>query len=154
MTPTRIEDVFAVLLEVDPAEPKGLRDLSEGTAEGLARKAGMSDMTSKRNLLKLKAQGRAHIHTWTDSHPRAAVWVRGPGEDAPKPARMSREEHNRVSRERMRRLAAERASMADQRDGYFKDQTMLHIEWARRHPQTWFAALLGAQSIQPMKEAA
>jgi hypothetical protein len=140
----RTEDVFAALR--DPATEAALnqRRVGDGTIERIAKEIGVSWVTVRRQLGKLKKRDRAHIVGWTDGCSRAPIWASGPGEDAPKPALRTTEEIR--ARQRAYREAAK-----ERRAGLDPDQCTPSKELDRINkyidqvlaagPRSWCAAL-------------
>ena len=70
-----------------------LIELGEATCVELERRCGISNPCVSTALNKLKAAGKAHVSYWKRVGSKSAfsrVWVPGPGEDAPRPAKVPR----------------------------------------------------------------
>ena len=70
-----------------------LNELGEATCVELERRCGISNPSVSVALNKLKAADKAHVSHWTRVGSKSAfsrVWVPGPGEDAPRPAKVPR----------------------------------------------------------------
>lgn len=70
-----------------------LTELGEATCVELERHCGISNPCVSAALNKLKAADKAHVSHWTRVGSKSAfsrVWVPGPGEDAPRPAKVPR----------------------------------------------------------------
>lgn len=117
----------AAVLAALPATPRLLR-----------RRTGLGQATNSRWLADLKAADEAHIGRWRRTVGRfAAVWVAGPGKDAPKPEPRSQAARDRARRERER--AALRADLTDR-------AARLAAAVPRRDPLV--AALFGPASLE------
>lgn len=70
-----------------------LAELGEATCVELGLRCSMASASVNAALLKLRADKKVHVERWTDPKPKGAsarVWVLGPGEDAPRPAKAPR----------------------------------------------------------------
>lgn len=141
MQKTRIEEVYKALRTVEE-ESSRRHGKGDGTAERLGNEIGIGGNNVRNNLRKLKAQGRAHILCWTDYYIHAPVWVKGAGEDAPKPPPLTKEEylqrHLDLQRERRQKAREEAGGRTKKERAASLEQ---HIEQARIKPQSWFSAL-------------
>jgi len=81
----KTEDVFAALRDPATEAATNSRRAGDGTIDRIAKELRTTINTVRRQLMKLRKQGRAHIIGWTESSPRAPIWAAGAGEDAPKP---------------------------------------------------------------------
>lgn len=84
--------VFALLPDAQDLEGVAPAELTAYTPIGIATALGCVPAHAARSLRRLRETKRAHIYKWVPSnlddpdHIRGpAVWVRGPGEDAPRP---------------------------------------------------------------------
>lgn len=135
MRSSKIELVYDAL-----PTSKAAAESNTSTPDALAMRTRASGSNVRNNLKKLRDEGRAHILRWTGTNPPAPVWVRGPGEDAPRPPPLSQEEVRRRHRERQQ--ARRQEERVEPIAGLARQLTYESIERARRTPQPWFAALI------------
>lgn len=85
--PCRKEEVFALLPSPEVVTWTKTKRGAVGTVTSLCKRTGhASAPVVMRYLKKLHDEGRAYIGTWNRTRKApAAVWVRGPGEHAPRP---------------------------------------------------------------------
>lgn len=133
---SKIELIYAAL----PSADVGAKS-SDSTPDALAMRTRASGSNVRNNLRKLKAENRAHILRWTTTNPPGPVWVSGPGEDAPRPLPLSKEEIRRRHTERQR--ARRKEERVDPTIGLARQLTYESIERARHRPQSWCSALMG-----------
>lgn len=147
MRQDHIEEVYAVLADAHTLANADVMRL--GLAMHIAHVIGADRSSVHRGLLRLHDEQRAHIHSWmrTRGTAYAAIWVRGPGVNAERPGAMTRDEVNRLKRER-RRAANNgeltplgRKKLEDSRHMESRRKTDTTVERARAMPQTWFSSL-------------
>lgn len=134
------EEVYAWLPRAEDIAPGKVFGKGEGSAQKMSAMIGIGVKAALNNLNRLKAENRAHIHAWTQSSCPAPVWVKGPGEDAPKAVPMTRPELLKRQVDARRERRASEASMA-QEVGTAVERTARTIERARQQPCDPFAAL-------------
>lgn len=104
--PNRKIDVLAFLPEKEAALRSRVSKV--GTTEWLMEQTGMGKGTVNQYLAQLKAAGLAHIgrRNRTTRMP-AAVWVKGPGEDAPMPPKLTTAVYSRRFRRNVARAISQ-----------------------------------------------
>ncbi|MGZ3676611.1 MAG: hypothetical protein ACXVCO_20090 [Ktedonobacterales bacterium] len=138
MAASKRDQVVAELrtAEEEVTLPHGMGD---GTADRINRVTGISAQNVRKHLDKLYGEELAHIFCWTDSHPRAPVWVAGAGEHAPKPAPLPKEEIRRREAIRQRSRCTQKREVREA--GWTRQATYACIERVRQTPQTWLSPL-------------
>lgn len=139
MTASKLEIVTAALrtAEQEAGQPHGKGD---GTADRIHRATGISAQNVRNHLEKLGKDGKAHILCWTDSHSTAPVWVLGPGENAPKPAGLSKDEARRRHNDLQNRTRRQKVEVRE--PGWGLRATYERIETVRKSPQSWCSPLM------------
>lgn len=142
----RKEKLVTLLLEPEEVTWSKSRLGKRGTVELMKSKLGVNDNTMSRYLNELYADGRAHIGRWhrTAGCP-AAVWVKGPGEHAPKPERQDGNVYKRKYRKNKANAIARARDGKPYDKRYAKhvavaiaDDTVARTSVA---PVTWLSAL-------------
>jgi hypothetical protein len=141
MAASKIDQVVAALrtAEQEATHPHGKGD---GTADRIHRETGISPQNIRKHLDTLFNDGKAHIFCWTDNFVRAPVWVLGPGEHAPEPQPMSKEEAR--SRGMLGQLKERTVDRDVREPGWAKVETYAYIERVRHAPQSWCSPLMEA----------
>jgi hypothetical protein len=154
-TQDRKEETYDWIPTADQIAPGKVFGKGDGTAQVLMRETGMSNKAAQNNLKRLKEEGRIHILTWTRTKSPAAVWVRGAGEDAPRPPRLTPDE---VLARKLRSQKTARENQKPKNDRNYvmlnaRERTVSTIEQARQQPHSWFSAL-GSIDEQDGEQAA
>lgn len=145
--PCRKEEVFALLPAPEVIAWSKSKRGALGTTISLQKRTGIDSPPAViRYLKKLHDEGRAYIGTWnrTKKSP-AAVWVRGPGEHAPRPEPLPRKVTDARYRKN-RATAIERARAGKTYDERYRHHVgaALATDTVRRSsvaPVSWLSAL-------------
>lgn len=147
----KIEQVFDVLPTAKTVIASIEPDI--GTAGWLGRKLHVPSNSVSRNLMRLRALGRAHIHSWTKECKRRAQWVSGTGKDKEPPS-LTPEEHEKQRLARRNESAARarvrRAAGAPKQDMNLTPvvelrRTLTTVDKARAAPRSWISHLTELQ---------
>lgn len=144
--PSRIHEVIALLPEPEAATwPKSKRG-RRGTVKYMAEVTGMAEPTICKHMRTLKEQDRAHIGTWnrTVGNP-AAMWVSGPGEDAPRPMEKTPAYYSKRCRKNIAKAVKNALAGKEYDKRYTKHVRLaeadITIQSVRAKPVQWFSAL-------------
>lgn len=137
----RKEEIYEALPEVaDLDKPQAMLE-QWGTSMHLSRVCRMVKSNVIGNLARLFSEGRAHVHDWA-SNGQAPVWVKGKGENKPRPLLAPDERIRRTQASRERHKQRKAAGTVElHTPGQGVRHTAATIERAKAAPRSWISAL-------------
>lgn len=111
----RIEEVFRALPEVADLDKPLAKAEQWGTARQLSKVCKISKPGVIKHLAQLAADGRTHIADWAPGL-QAPIWVKGPGENAPRKERVPDPDRDkqRAAVKRAQQMSKHREAQAGQ----------------------------------------
>jgi hypothetical protein len=140
MKKIRIEEVFDALPTIEDLDKPQAMIEKWGTSPHLSKVCRMTGPNVVANLAKLKKADRAHVHAWA-SGAQAPVWVKGAGENAPRPSAPADELRQRARERVVKSREKKREEKAQKESARATTSTNPTIERARQQKRDPFASL-------------